>query len=183
MNFQQLARQFGAWCYFERELFELVGGWARLAADPAIKAHFTAVCRHFAEHADALYAVLPNAYAPPPPDLVQPGPGAVVLTAISRLDTDFERLSGLYLIAVAGLLISYESYLARANPVSDGPYLRAVRNILNDLREDLRAGEALLGQSTGGRNGVDPMAHVRALLENRQVKTPFSGTDFADDRR
>lgn len=183
MMFQQLVRQLGAWCYFERELFSLVGGWAASSTDHEVKAYFATVCRHHAEHGDTLAALLPNAYAPSAEELVQPGPGAVVLKAIRSLESDADRVSGLCLIAVAGLLISYESYLAKANPVTDGPYLRAVRNVVTDLRDDLRAGEALLGSSPGGINGVDPMAHVRALLENRQVNTPFLGKDFADDRR
>jgi hypothetical protein len=183
VSFLEDAARLGAWCWVERRLFEVAGGWVASTPEPEVKLHLASVCHHHAWNAELLERLLPNAYAGPVTQLVVAPGEAPVLERMAALEATVERLAGLYRVAVPRALASYESYLQGCNPTTDGPSIRTVRIIATHLRDDWVVGEALLQDRLGGINDVDRAAHAVANLEKDLVKSHLAGNCLTAFRR
>ncbi len=183
MSFFDDAAQLGAWCWLERRLFEIAGGWAAPTPEPEVKLHLASASHHHAWHAELLERLLPKAYAGPVGQLVvAPGEGPVI-ERLAALEPTVERLAGLYRVAVPRALASYGWYLQGCNPATHGPSIRTVRIIATDVRDDWATGEALLQDRLGGINDVDRAAHAVANLEKDLVKSHLTGNCLTAFRR
>jgi hypothetical protein len=183
VTFSADARQLGAWCWLERRLFEVVGGWAATTPEDEVKVHLATVCHHHAWRAELFERLLPNAYAGPRDALTRPPDDGDVVERMATLETTVERLAGLYRVIVPRALASYRSYLEDRSPATDGPVIRTVRIITTDVRDDWALGEALLQARLGGINDVDRAAHAAAKLEKDLVNPPLAGNRLTAFRR
>lgn len=132
------------WC--ERRCFELLGGWAPELDDPALAAAADRHAQHHAWRAGQLWDRLPVLAQVDRQDLVNApaGPAAALAGELARLRTAVGRLAGAYRVAHPRLAAAYRAWQAGANPVSDGPALRTVGQVLADLEADRAEGEDLL---------------------------------------
>ena len=183
MTFSTDARQLGAWCWLERRLFEVVGGWVATTPEAEVKVHLASVCHHHAWRAELIDRLLPRAYAGPLEDLVRAPADGSVVDRMATLEVSVERLAALYRVVLPRALASYRSYLEGCNPATDGPSIRTVRIITTDVRDDWAVGEALLQAQLGGINDVDRAAHVVANLEKDLVNPPLAGNCLTAFRR
>jgi hypothetical protein len=183
VTFSADAAQLGAWCWLERRLFEVVGGWVATTPEPEVKVHLATACHHHAWRAEQLERLLPNAYAGPRAELVAAPDDGVVVDRLATFEGSVERLAGLYRVVVPRALSSYRWHLERCNPATDGPSIRTVRIIATDVRDDWALGEALLQSRLGGINDVDRAAHAAAKLEKDLVNPPLAGNRLTAFRR
>lgn len=132
------------WC--ERRCFELLGGWTPELAEPALKATADRHAQHHAWRAGQLWDRLPVLAQVDRQALVNApaGPAGALAGALTRLRTPVGRLAGTYRVAQPRLAAAYRGWLAAANPLSDGPAVRTVRQVLADLEADRAEGEDLL---------------------------------------
>lgn len=139
------AARAGGHCWVERRLFERLGAGAAGASTPAAVRLLDAHAQHAAWRAAQWWDRLPvlagldrdALVAPPPgwealfaePDGPAPGPG------------DGPRLAVAYRRWLPRLARVYARHLEEASPVADGPTIRTLRMVLEDVRADWSAGE------------------------------------------
>lgn len=139
MTIEASARRLGEIVWFERRLFELVGGWAASVPEPAVKLVLARQSRHHGTHAVAVEALLPKTRDHDPAALVQPfAPGAPArLDAIAAREGTRARLAALVDDLLPRELALCEGFLAGASPVRDGPAARGLVVVLAEARADL----------------------------------------------
>jgi hypothetical protein len=76
------------------------------------------------------------------------------------------RLAALYRVVLPRLVTSYVRHLRVANPVTDGPVLRALRLVLNDETEEWQAGERLVQRLVTRPHDVEAVHQFQQQLES-----------------
>jgi hypothetical protein len=128
--------------------------WAERGVMQALVAHITstpewevkcALCLHqwyCAEHSEALRRRISEMRHPAPP--LDTAPDAALdafLEEVLRSKNTAELLTGIYGVALPAIRDSYESHIARTNPLVDEPTRRLMRFALIDLNEAIDWGE------------------------------------------
>lgn len=158
------AARAGGHCWVERRLFERLGAGAAGAAAPAVVRLLDAHAQHAAWRAAQWWDRLPVLAGVDRDALVAPPPGwEALLAELDELDgpapgpaaDDRPRLAVAYRRWLPRLARAYARHLDEASPVSDGPTIRTLRMVLEDVRADWSAGEYRLQdledeQSSGG---------------------------------
>ncbi len=172
---QDRAVQLGAWCWVERRLFELVGGWVRSTDDAELKRCFAVHSRRHGFRAGLLAEQLPAAYVPPVDELIAPPAEAEVIERLGSLDGTPERAAALYRVVHLRLLVAYAICITTIVPATDGSLVRTLRILEGDLRRDWLEGETALQQLIVGTDDVDRLVPVVGELEKGLVKAHLSG--------
>jgi hypothetical protein len=167
----EAAALYGAYRWAELRLFEVTGGWAQGADDPAVQLHLDAVSAEHAFHAELWAARLPVLDGVDPEALTRLSgvPLGPLFAALAATESTAGRLAALWRVVVPRLLTTYDRHLRRAAPVADLPAIRALRLVRRDERESLAVGEALLR-----RLCRDPAAGEAADAARRRLEAEIA---------
>lgn len=167
MRLHDTARLLARYEWVERRLFEVLGGWSIETQDGDIARLFAEQAHHHAWHATLWAERRPILHDLDAGSLDRPVPhglGTGVRTDVDRLSTLSEGL-------LPELVRIYESHLAAADPVADGPVVRALRLITADGNADRRAARSLLEASAPEGAGVERAVARQSLVT--QVLDPL----------
>jgi hypothetical protein len=170
---------------------------ARLTAEPVyeLKMAFSLHAHWCAEHVAALRTRVGEMREPPLGlDLVPDAQLAAFFDEIEASESTEELLTGLYRVAVPGLIAALERHLHETNPLADAPSVRVLKFALMELREMAAYGEAALaparldGHATGaaawlsaagGIDGTEP----KTAAPVRPARAPaYDGVPRRDER-
>jgi hypothetical protein len=140
------ARRIGQKAWFERRLFEVVGGWIQVEADMDAKLLFGTQACHHGWRAQVWQDRLPELAEMDRESFVRPESTAVVsfTDALAASTSTIERLVGAYRVAVPATITAAKAHLQRTSAVADGPLQRWIGLLLHDAAQDLDAGGRVL---------------------------------------
>lgn len=164
------ARRFGHYRWFEQRLFEALGRWVGEVPENDVRLCLDTHSQHHAWHAEVWRERLPVRREVGPGALTRPPNDALVafveaLAAPSPPAGTIERLVGAYRVAVPHLVVVYGEHLGQASPVSDGPAIRALGQVLTDDIAHWRDGEGLLAGLVRSGEDVERAAAHQARLQ------------------
>jgi hypothetical protein len=193
LELRRAAELIGGYRWLEHRLFEITGVWSALAHDPLVRLHLFEASHQHAWHAELWADRLPMLadadadsltvpYGPAaapfvsalattatgslPPASTEPSTPDAPSDGHSASSADVARLAALYRIAVPRLVSTYGRHRERANPVTDGPTIRALTLVLRDETESWQSGEALLESLLGSPELVQIAAETQHRLES-----------------
>lgn len=179
ITLQDRAVQLGAWIWLERRLFEVVGSWVGSTDDDALTYCFAAHSRRHGFRAALLTEHLPTVYVPPVDDLLTAPVEAAVIESMAGLSGTVERAAALYRFAHPRQLTTYAICIGTAVAFTDGPLLRTLRLVADDLDRDWLEGEMSLQRVLRGTDDVDRLVRVVGDMEKGLVKAHLSGSPHA----
>ncbi|MDQ1366690.1 MAG: hypothetical protein QOE57_2732 [Acidimicrobiaceae bacterium] len=140
------ARVVGGYAWLEERLFETLGAWVPLVAEPEVKLRLAADSHHHAWHASLWRERLPELREFEAEQFVVPSgpPVEAFMAGLGSLPTTIDKLVGVYRVLLPRLVGTYQRHLERASEVTDGPTIRALRLVLADDLADWRDGELLV---------------------------------------
>jgi hypothetical protein len=155
---EESGRRIGHHAWIEMRLFETLGRWSGTVPEPRAKALLASQSYHHAWHAELWHGLLPAIPHMPAADLVAPDEtGAQIVASLASFDEEAEghedgdghgstvaRLTALYEVALPHLVDTYTDHLEHTTIVTDGPTARVLRLALNDLADDLVAGDDMI---------------------------------------
>lgn len=152
---QEAGRAIGTYCWVERRLFEVLGGWVEIERDLRAKLLFAEHSLHHGWHSELWTERLPVARGLDAAELVvAPSPEARAvfdaLAAMNGPDDTIERLHVLYGVLLPQLVAVYVAAGAVASSVAERPTIRALTLIGRDDADDLIEGRGLLDLMTEG---------------------------------
>jgi hypothetical protein len=160
--------------WIELRLFEILGRWSAAVPVPEAKAMLGTQSHHHAWHAQLWESCLPSLpHLQPDAVTVAPSPEVADVFASVRDDGDevdaVGKLVGVYRVIIPRLCRAYADRRACATEVADGPVLRVLDLVEQDLRRDGAAGERLIQSLL--RTGADARraADRQGLLEARLI--------------
>lgn len=178
----------GEYRWIENSLYSVLGAWVSDVPIAAVQVHLDGQSMRHSWHAElwadrlpvmdgvdaddltvpsapttALFAALNGEALPsdgpgsswPPAEEVAAGPPAAL-----------PRLAGLYRVVLPRLVTTYVRHRRAANPVTDGPVLRALQLVLNDEIEDWHAGERLVQRLVTRPHDVAAIYQFQMHLES-----------------
>jgi hypothetical protein len=139
----------GGHCWIERRLFEVVGQWGACAGSPRTVVLLDRHSQHAAWRAGQWWERLPVRAGIEREGLVVAPPGWQAALgsageAVPAFDGDAPMLAVLHRVLLARLLTRYRRHLERTSPVSDGPVIRTLGQVVADVRSDRDDGESAL---------------------------------------
>ena len=161
------ARRLGHLVWFERRMFEVLGGWVPSTAEPEAKLALGAHRRHAGWRAGQLFDRLPEQRELPAEELVAPA-GPQVVAALDRaadLTGTAERLGAVYRALAPRQLSALRAELARVPEVSAPTTARSLAMVLDDLGRDVAAGEAALEAVVVDGPALDRATGAAAAVE------------------
>lgn len=154
------ARQAGSARWLDARLFEILGGWVASVPEPQVKVAFASQSHHHGWHAGLWGERLPTLHDVDPATWVAPAPGLEeVMDFLAGATDTIDRLVGVSRVLLPRMSAAHTRHLQVASPVSDGPTLRTLRQVLRDETEDQQTGQRLLDGLL-----VSPTEQVRAGL-------------------
>lgn len=151
---EQVAARAGGWAWAEGRLFEVVGAWARGAAQPRYKVYFDAASQHHAWRAQLWRERLPGrlvqAHADglpqAPPGLLGPPSDAAEASigALEGIAGDVGRLAAFCRVVLPRVVSGYRAWCQACSPSGDAPVARALSMALADVVSDWQQGSGLL---------------------------------------
>ncbi|MCU1351568.1 MAG: hypothetical protein JWM05_777 [Acidimicrobiales bacterium] len=140
------ARRIGHHAWFERRMFEVVGGWLAVEADLDAKLFFGAHAPHHAWRAQVWHDRLPELAEMDRESFIRPDSEGTTafFDALEAAGSTIERLVGTYRVAVPAAIAACDAHLRRIAAVADGPLLRWIGLVRHDAHGDLDAGGRLL---------------------------------------
>jgi len=133
--------------YVEERMMRIMGGWIALTPELGAKLLLGRHVWDCAQHADLWGRRLPELRAAPQ---VSEPPNDLFVRFMNALEScdsphqSVERLVGIYLVLKPHLLATYETHLARSNPIYEPPTRRILERCLEEERRHIAAGRALL---------------------------------------
>ena len=174
----ELAELVGAYCWVERRIFELAGGWAVGPGGTDEGDEGAAELRVFWAAASRRHGALAGRWAERLPvragvdaaGLVSApdGPLAGALEALGSEPGGWARAEGLVGAVLPRLAAVYEAHLRTASPVSEGPVMEDLVAALRAAAAEIRGGRALL-EALPGRSEAAGM--LRAELQQAFERT------------
>ena len=139
-------RRVGHAVWTERRMFEVLGSWVRDTAEPEVKVALATQSRHHAWRADQLATLLSTFAGTDASQLTVAPDGSVddALGACADAVTA-ERLA-VVLDLTGRLVVEYEALRAGASEVADGPAVRILSIVVDDLQRDRRGVDVLLAE-------------------------------------
>jgi hypothetical protein len=139
MTIDESARRLGVIVWWERRLFEILGGWVASTPEPAVKLALARQSRHHAAHAAAVEAVLPETRDHDPAALVAAADSdaSALVEPLAASTTTEARLDALVDDLLPRQVAACEGFLAAASSVRDGPAIRALIFVLAEERAEL----------------------------------------------
>ncbi len=138
------ARILGAYQWVEQRLFEVLGEWVALEADPVARLLFDSASQQHGWHAELFAEHLPRLDHMDPALLVVPPSAEVdgLLLGLGEAGGTLHRLVALGRVLLPRLVAGYSHHLGGAVPVTDAPVIRALRLV---LRDDIEAWQVVEG--------------------------------------
>jgi hypothetical protein len=171
----ELAALVGVYCWVERRIFEVTGGWATGPAGtdgvaPELRVFWAAASRRHGVLAGRWAERLPVRAGVDPAALVAPpaGPLAGALEALASEPDPGARADALVGAVLPLLAEVYGAHLRSASPVSEGPVMEVLVEARRESAAEIRGGTAVLGALS---QGSDVSAGLRAGIEQA-----FEGT-------
>jgi hypothetical protein len=168
------AARVGHYVWFERRVFEVVGGWVRTTepADLTEKLWFGEVARRHAWHAELWHERLPELREMDRSALTVPASADVVDLFAELADTSptLDRLTGLVRVLYPHYQVALADHRDRVAPLADGSILRTIELVRRDVAHDAEAGERLLQRQLG--TDADRHRLVRAQADFEEFLTP-----------
>ncbi|HEV3401021.1 MAG TPA: hypothetical protein VG078_04285 [Acidimicrobiales bacterium] len=169
--------------WLETRLFEVLGAWVAVEADPEVKALLAAHSLRHAWHADVWRDRLPRvAHLDADALTVPAGDGVAEVVAVlegtAGADQTVERLAGVARVVLPRLVAAYRARLQAAHPLADGPTARWLGLVVADEAAALAQVDRLLrarlavGEELGAEHRV---AGLRGRLESLLPAEPGSG--------
>jgi hypothetical protein len=147
------ARAMRRFASIERGLFAVIGQWVRSEIDTAAKLQFAQQCYHHHWHAELLTTLLPTPAEHYPTayedDIVHAGRRVDALDHLATKRDTTGRLDQLAGVVLPELIAEYRRHLDRTVPHTDGPTIRVLGLILNDIETDLRIAQQLRATPAG----------------------------------
>jgi hypothetical protein len=139
MTIDESAGRLGVIVWWERRLFEILGGWVASTPEPDVKLALARQSRHHAAHAAALEVVLPETRDHDPDALIgaADADASALVEPIAGTGTTDARLDVLVDDLLPRQTASCEAFLAEASSVRDGPAIRALIVVLAEERAEL----------------------------------------------
>ncbi len=133
------ARRVGAYVWVCSRLFETTGSWSIAEGEPANKRIWFGVSRRFAWQAGQFHERLPKLREVDRSLLVgSPGPGSTSrLQSLESICQPDDRRRALGSV-IGDLDHSLAQHVAKAEPLRDGPLLRTIERVRNDLANLVR---------------------------------------------
>jgi hypothetical protein len=169
LTLEDSARLAGGHCWFERRMFEVVGGWVASTPEPAAKLLFDRHSGHHAWRAGQWWDRLPVLADVDRAKLVVAGRASLpeVLHSMVATASTVGRLAAVYRLALPRLWSRYDHHLGLTTPASDGSSIRTLNMVMADVEVDWREGEVLLQQMLSDPDLVRAAADTVAGLETR----------------
>ncbi|HEX3333409.1 MAG TPA: hypothetical protein VHS57_03660 [Acidimicrobiales bacterium] len=176
----ELAALVGAYCWLERRLFELAGGWAASRGDGGLEAPVdagAAACRVWCAAASRRHGLLAGRWAERLPVRAGVDAAAFVTPPGGPLAAALEGWTGAAPRAGLGLLVEtllpwvaglYASHLARATPASEAPVVEVLVEARRAAAGEIRGGQSLLQRQPGGET---PSRHEREPVERALARS------------
>jgi hypothetical protein len=172
LSLRSSAALVGRLVWFERRSFEVLSGWSRDPADPAVAVAFAEQARQRGGHAEGWFARLPELREIDAEAQVVPGGEGVVafcdaLAEVgSACDAPDRSATVARLSALARVLVPHELALLaalaeRCSPAADRSLARTADLVRHDLVRHLEALDGLLGTRLGDHGGEDPTGPAR----------------------
>lgn len=183
------ARCIGNYRWIEMRVFEALGAWVATVPEPEVKLCLGTQSYKHAWHAELWRQALPEIGELTVERCTAPANDGVVAFAAALVEPQdaaltVEKLVGVYRVLLPRKIAAYTTHLQHANPVSDGPTIRALELALHDELDDWRAGELLVQSLLTNGSLVERAARRQATLEALLVAvgglsgpTPGAGGD------
>jgi hypothetical protein len=167
LTLEDSARLAGGHCWFERRLFEVLGGWVESTPEPELKLLFDRHSGHHAWRAGQWWDRLPVLADVDRSSLIAADTASLpeIMQSLAVAPATVGRLAGTYRFALPRLWNRYARHMAVTNPASDGSTMRTLRMAMADVEADWRDGEVLLQQMLGDPELVRGAADTVAGLE------------------
>jgi hypothetical protein len=178
----------GAYCWVERRLFEVVGGWVPSETVPQARVLYDVLSRQHGWHAElwedrlpVLDSVDPDALTRPPSSAVDrllitmsggpagAGPGQHSGSSMAQGGGTLLRLVGLGRVVLPRLIVGYLGHLQRCAPVADATLARALRLVIRDEVDSWQEVEALLQSLVHRASDLAVMSGHQQALESLVV--------------
>jgi hypothetical protein len=171
LTIDEAARRIGGYKWLEMRLFEVFGSAMSLVKEPQLKVVVGEQCYHHAWHAELWHTRLPALREMSGDQFAQPAhPGVEqLLEAISLAEDSLELFTGVYRVLLPYKIAAYTDHLANTSPITDGPTIRSLHQVLTDEMADWRIGQSLLQSLLGHAEDVDRVAAFQARLEKMVV--------------
>jgi hypothetical protein len=171
------ARRFVRYAWIEARLFEVVGRWAGDTDDRAARPVFAANAAHHAWRSGRWRERAPVGRGLPAEwstSDIDTADLAALVDGLAALGPDetVERVRAEYLVVLPYLETTYREHLGRLVPISDGPTMRVIRQVIADVVDDLAAGKHLLVRVGGG--AIQP---IRTRIDYENSEDPVSPTE------
>lgn len=170
VDLHRRAAVLGTWCWLERRLFELLGRWATVEADPTVAVFLADMSARHAWHARVWFDRLPVLADLDPEALVVPaGPGTEALvgglSAHGDAEATVERLAAVHRCVLPALVVRYREVLAGASPVAEGALHRWGALVVADDLDEWVRGEELLRAATAEQEPLRRALSTQAATE------------------
>jgi hypothetical protein len=152
----------GRYRYVELALFTALGDRSASITDPPIRRYLAGASMAHGWRARVIEDLLPVSVGLPGTEASTRSPSPAVDLAIARLVADGADLSVLHAVVETvypQMAAGYRARIDVGSPVPDGPVLRALGRVLDDLSSVARVGRDLLGDRHGDLR-TDEIAHV-----------------------
>jgi hypothetical protein len=179
LTITEAARVAGGAAWAERELYEVVGQWARSSSWPAAKLYFDAASQHHAWRGrlwqEQLGGRLVQAHGgpgPSPADVERPfaAAGGLLTKSLGMLEGDVARAAVHCRVVLARCVVEYRALAPRFGPPAGGSLARALSFALADAAEDWAQGTALLAELLEGTaDGAEQAASACAEAERSLI--------------
>ncbi len=174
----ETARLIGHHLWVERAVFEWLGRWSQIEADPEVTTFLGEMSARHGWHAELLFARLPELREVEAEALVVPGSEAStkVLQAVC-VEPDpallVEALVGYQRVLLPVMLGSYRQLVQRANPAADAALVRWLGFVVGDDVDEWLRGDALVRSLLTDADDVR-----RAAERQRELESLLQGCHF-----
>lgn len=182
LSLEESARLAGGFCWTERRLFEVVGGWVSTTGDETVKLMLDRHSQHHAWRARQWWERLPVLADMDREALVAPpdaGAGGLI-GALGDLQPTVRRLAGLYRVVVPRLNAAYRVVKRSADPVADSSLLWIAGIVAAEATSDWLEGEEVLQSLLGTAEAIVEAADVVVRLETMLAGTGTTGMAAPD---
>jgi hypothetical protein len=170
LNVKQRGDHVATFRWIEVRVMETLARWVPTTPETEVKLAFGTHLWDLAQHADNL-GKRTHELRLPPQCSVEPAPGYVLFLAdLAETAASDQRVAAFYDCLLPALERRYRDYVARVDPLLDGPTLRIVEHILFDIGRMKAEGQAL-------RNEVPAVASTDAAWLARLCRHEM---EFAD---
>jgi hypothetical protein len=167
LNVKQRGDHVATFRWIEVRLMEMLARWVPTTPETEVKLAFGTHIWDLAQHADNL-GKRTHELRLPPQCSIEPVSGYVRLFAdLAETAATDQRVAAFYDCVLPALERRYRDYVARVDPLLDGPTLRIVEHILFDSARMTEEGPGRCGRGAGPSRRTDA-AWIDALRRHRE---------------